>query len=89
MTDLNNLIKALIKSGGVFKVKVRPGASKNKIKDLLDQETIKIDIAAQPEKGKANKELIKFLAQSWNLDKENFKIISGAGDRIKLIRLIK
>jgi uncharacterized protein (TIGR00251 family) len=38
---------------------------------------IKIKLAATPEKGKANKELIKFISDKIGVPKKNIKIIAG------------
>ena len=72
-----------------FRIKVRPGAAKNEIMGEMSDGTWKINIAAAPERGKANQELIRFLAKELKLNKENIKIISGTADRIKLIKIIK
>ncbi|MCK4539612.1 DUF167 domain-containing protein [Candidatus Parcubacteria bacterium] len=72
-----------------LRLKINPGSAKSKIKDVMADETIKINIAAKPEKGKANKELIKLLSKQFGADKNNIKIISGAGDRLKLVKIIK
>ncbi|MDP2755794.1 MAG: DUF167 domain-containing protein [Nitrospirota bacterium] len=71
-----------------LRVKARPGAAKTAVKEITDDETVKMDIAAPPVKGKANKELIKFLAQEFAVSKNNVKIISGAASRTKLIKII-
>jgi uncharacterized protein (TIGR00251 family) len=47
--------------------------------------TYKIRVAAPPEGGKANAELLKFLKKSLGLSEAT--IISGQTDRTKLIRL--
>lgn len=78
------------KKGEVYlRIKAKPSASKTELMEILSDNTIKISIAASPEKGKANQELVKFLVREFSLEKENIKIISGAGDRIKLIKITK
>lgn len=72
-----------------LQVRARPGVSVSKVRDVMVDDSVKIDIAAPPEGGKANKELVKFLASFFEVSKENVKIISGAGDRIKLIKIVK
>ena len=71
-----------------LRIKGRPGAAKTEIKEILDDDTIKITIAAAPEKGKANQELIKFLSKTFAVDKNNVKILSGKSEKIKLIKII-
>lgn len=70
-----------------LKIKVLPKSPKNEITDIMEDGTIKIRINALPEKGKANAELIKFLAKTANLPKENISILSGKSDQIKLIKI--
>ena len=71
-----------------LRIKVSPGSPKTLIKTVLDDGTIKIDVAAMPVKGEANRELIKFLARELDVAKNNIAIISGAKNRIKLIKII-
>jgi hypothetical protein len=44
-----------------------------------------MNVHAAPEKGKANKEIIKFFKKEF---KKNIKIVSGKASKIKLIRLL-
>ncbi|MFH1546336.1 MAG: DUF167 domain-containing protein [Patescibacteria group bacterium] len=90
MLTLNQLFEEFEKSGRiVLRVKVIPRSVENAIVGFLDEETLKIRVAAVPEKGKANKELIAFLAAEFKVPRENIEIISGAGDPLKLIRIEK
>lgn len=85
---LNNFKNKLNKNKELYlRIKANPGMSRTEIKEILEDETIKINIAASPEKGKANQELIKFLAKDFQVNKDNIKIISGAGDKLKLIKI--
>lgn len=80
----------LIDKGELYlRVKVRPGAPKTEFKAVMDDETIKIDVAAAPENGRANEELIGFLAKELGVGKKGVKVLSGAADRLKLIKIIK
>lgn len=74
-----------------LKIKARPGSSKTELRGMLEgeEEILKINVAAAPEKGKANVELVKFLAKELGVGKDNVKIISGAGDKIKLIKITR
>ncbi len=90
MRDFLKFKKAFLEKGGIYlRVKVRPNAAKTCFKEIMADETIKIDLSAAPVKGKANKELIKFLAREFELYENNVKIISGAGDRIKLVKILR
>lgn len=89
--DLNkweaDIVKKLQNSEVVYlRAKIIPGSSKNEFVEILDDEesTIKIRIAAAPEKGKANKEIIKFLEKYFACKCE---IISGGTTSVKLLKL--
>lgn len=85
---LEEFKKQLAEAGQIYlRVKARPNAGKTAVKEIKDGE-IKINIGAQAEKGKANAELIKFLSKEFEVSRSDISIISGAGDRIKLIRII-
>ena len=87
---LEEFIKKLNKNSELYlRLKINPSSAKSEIKDVMADETIKMNISAPAEKGKANKELIKFLSKQFKIDKNNIKIISGAGDRLKLVKIIK
>jgi len=83
LKDFNNRDTLLLK------IKSRPNSAQTKIVSKLDDETIKIDISAERDKGKANQELIRFLAKNLNIKKENIKIISGKTTQKKLIKCQK
>ena len=71
-------------NGLVIPVKVVPGSSRSRIAALLGG-SLKINIAAAPEKGKANKQLVRFLAEMLNHPKSAITIISGSHDPHKQI----
>lgn len=86
--NLINFKKKLLEKGEVYlRVKVRPSATKTYIKEIMSDETVKIDLATAPVGGRANKELIKFLARQFDVVADNIKIISGITDRIKLVKI--
>lgn len=72
-----------------LRVKVRPGAQKSEIKQILDDDTIKINIAAKPINNQANTELLKFLSKTFTVLTEQVKIISGKSESLKLIKIKK
>jgi uncharacterized protein len=87
---INKLLVDFKNNGEIYlRIKVKPGAAESKIIGVLADETMKINIAAPAEKGKANQELIKFLAKEFAVRKENVKIISGTSDRVKLVKIKK
>jgi uncharacterized protein (TIGR00251 family) len=68
--------KKVAPEGSQLLVKVVPGASKNEIVGWQNEE-LKVRIKAVPEKGKANQELISFLAESLNISKSQIHLKSG------------
>jgi uncharacterized protein (TIGR00251 family) len=68
-------------------VKVIPKSPRTEIVETMEDGTIKIRLKATPQKGEANKELIKFLAKEFKIEKDDIKIISGHTSPKKLIRI--
>ena len=65
-------------------VRVSPGASRDAILGEHDG-AIKISVTAAPEKGKANKAVIKILAKKLDLKKSNISIVKGETSQDKII----
>lgn len=70
-------------------VRVRPHAAQSRFVDVLDDGSLKVDIAAPAEDGKGNKALAKFFGELFSVPVSNVKILSGKAARLKLVRLIK
>lgn len=77
-----------------LRIKAFPNANQTKLEKIRvdniagqEVETLMIRIKATPEKNKANQELTKFLAKIFFVLESNVAIISGAGERIKLIKI--
>lgn len=70
-----------------LRVKVIPRSAKTEIVGKMADGTLKIRIAAPPEKNKANDELIRFLAAHYGVD--HVKIISGHSSALKMVLLCK
>ena len=84
--DLNDYIE--IKNNVWFlKVKVVPNSSKTEIFNIMENGVVKIRSRWIPEKGAVNKELIKFISKSLNINKSKIEIISGKTDKNKLIKV--
>lgn len=70
--------------GVVIEVKVVPNSHENKLDSIHDRR-LKVRINAAPEDGKANKELIKYLARLFGCKKSEIKILRGETSQEKLI----
>jgi len=68
--------------GCIFLVYARPGASKNEVSGFHG-DRIKIKISAPPVDGEANDELIKYLAQIFDVSKSKVHLIRGQTSKTK------
>jgi hypothetical protein len=77
-----------IDGGVVFTAKVVPGSSgPTRFCGLLDG-MVKVKVSAAPEKGKANKCLLKFLARQLDVKKNAVGIISGHTGPVKHVQVV-
>ncbi len=73
-----------VEDGIVVSVKVQPNASKDRVVgEHADQ--IKIAVTVAPEKGKANKAVIKALSKSLRVKSSDIEILSGETSRDKKV----
>lgn len=70
-----------------LQIKVIPKSNKTEFVERMEDNTLKLRLKATPEKGHANKELIRFLAKSLHCQMEEIKIISGQTSTRKLLRV--
>lgn len=76
-----------IQEGSLYvDIKAVPGASKTEIAGIADNR-LRIRIAAAPEDGKANAELIEFLAKKTGIAKRDIRLVSGDKNRLKTLEL--
>ncbi|MES0329332.1 MAG: DUF167 domain-containing protein [Dehalococcoidales bacterium] len=67
-------------------VRIQPCATSNEVAGM-SQETLRLKIAAPPQKGRANRELVAFLSQRLGLKRNSVEILSGHTARNKVIRI--
>lgn len=85
---LSKYIKKLANNKEIYlRIKVLPQAGRTFFLEEMADQTLKIAIGASPEKGKANQELLSFLAREFSVSKNRVKIISGLTERTKLIKV--
>jgi uncharacterized protein len=70
----------------IYDFYIRPNAPRTKI-DGLHGTRIKIRVAAAPEKGKANRELIRLISEITGVAQKKIRIISGAASNYKKIQV--
>ena len=86
--SLLSLKQKLQKEGEIIlTIKVIPKSKKTQLVGLLNDGKLKIKIAAVPEKGKANQELIKFLSKIFEVKSRQIEIIQGETSPLKTIKI--
>jgi uncharacterized protein (TIGR00251 family) len=70
-----------------LRIKVIPKSPKTEIAGELADGTLKIRVAATPERGKANAELCLFLAREAGVPRAKVEVISGHTSPLKLVRI--
>ena len=71
----------------ILTVEVKPNTRETKIVAWKDAQTVVIAVAAPPTEGKANRELINFLARELKIAKTLIEIKRGQGARVKHIKI--
>jgi len=66
-------------------VKVVPKSSRNEIVEQQADGTLRIKVAAAPEKGKANAELCDFLAKEFGVGRSRVEVVSGHASHRKCV----
>jgi uncharacterized protein (TIGR00251 family) len=74
----------LTSQGYILRLTVVPGAQRTQVVGLHG-DRLKVRLAAPPEKGAANRELIAFLARALSLPKSSLKLTLGAKSRTKVV----
>jgi uncharacterized protein len=70
-----------------LRVKVIPRSARSEIVGELADGTLKVRIAATPERGRANEELIALLAAKFGVGRDAVEIVSGRSAGLKLVRI--
>lgn len=85
---MDNTIGYIINTpnGVIFNVKLVPNSSFNKIVDFTN-EFVRIKISAPPLENRANKELIEFCSDLFDISKSKITIVSGEKSKLKKVLL--
>lgn len=70
-----------------FRIKVIPRAGVTGVRGRMADSTVKIALRAPPSEGRANAELLKFLAGEFGTHPSSVSILSGISSRKKLIAI--
>ncbi len=69
-----------------LKLKVIPASSRNAISGWLD-DTLKIQVTAAPERGKANKAVVALLCKSLGLQRNSVRVLKGETSQTKVVEI--
>ena len=65
---------------------VQPGASRTEVAGLHG-DALRIRLAAPPVDGKANAELVRFLAEAFGVPRRQVTLVRGDTSRLKVVRI--
>ena len=86
--DLEPLKEALRRDRRLsIRVRVIPKSQRTEWAGAMDDGALKLRLHAVPEKGKANEELVRFLADQFNVARGQVRILAGASSQHKLVAL--
>jgi len=71
-----------------IKLRVITRAKKEELQKL-SEDSYRIKVSSQPEKGKANKRIIELLSKEFGVKKRDIKIVSGETSSRKVIEISK
>lgn len=90
MMDLD-VLRARLQAEGKLALSIRviPKAQRTQWAGEMADGALKVKLAAVPEKGKANDELIRFLAAEFGLRRAQVEIVAGQTNPHKQVRLTR
>jgi hypothetical protein len=75
-----------VADGCTVSVRVHPGARRNAVSGVHDG-AVKISLTAPPVDGRANEELIEFVAELLGIPKGRVSLVAGMTSRAKVLRI--
>ncbi|MEO8662201.1 MAG: DUF167 domain-containing protein [Bryobacteraceae bacterium] len=72
-----------------LRIKVIPKSQRTEAIGLMTDGTIKVKVAAVPEKGKANAALCDYLAGVFGVPKRNVAVLTGETSHNKVVRVLR
>jgi uncharacterized protein (TIGR00251 family) len=84
--DLSAIEFRATRQGVAIRLRCRPGSPTTAIRGV-HAGALRLDVAAPPEKGKANKEVVAFLARALGLPRDAIAITAGEASRDKSVEL--
>lgn len=68
-------------------VKAIPKASKDEVVGLMEDGSLKVKVAAAPERGKANAAICELLAKEFGVPKRNVRVVHGETSHNKQVEI--
>ena len=75
-----------VPAGWLFSIYAQPGAKRTEISGLHG-DALKVRVAAPPAEGRANDELVAFLAAALGVPKKSVAVVKGARSRRKTVAI--
>jgi len=73
-------------------IKVIPKAQKTEVVEVLEgpegEKIVKVKVAAVPEKGKANVELCRYMAEEFGVSKSSVSVVRGNASQRKVLKIL-
>jgi uncharacterized protein (TIGR00251 family) len=80
-------VQIVERAGGVeLSVKVVPGSSRNQIAGVWDT-SLRLAVTAPPEGGKANKQVVRLVADAFDVKRSDVTIVHGHTQPLKRVRI--
>ena len=76
------------KRGSALALRITPRASRNQIVGVMNDGTVKVHIAANPDDDDGNLELIAYLSEVLGVPKSRIEIVAGENGRDKLVSIL-
>lgn len=87
---LQELHERLRRTGQIdVSLRVHPGAKRNAIQQMMEDGSMKMDVSAPADDGKANDAAIKLLAKTFGVPIACVTLVSGHTSRRKRVRIIR
>lgn len=76
------------KQGSALAIRIVPHAKMNELVEVSDDGTLKIRLTSTTVDGKANEDLVSFLAQIFDISPARIEIVAGETGKNKLVTLM-
>ena len=68
-------------------LRVHPGARRNGIRGWLEDGTLKLEVTAAPEDGRANRAVCELIAEALGIRKQQVSVTRGSSSRTKQVEI--